>query len=144
MDREQIHPAGCFCGNVHFEVSGDPVAMGYCHCESCRRWSASPVSAFGMWPLDRVHVVQGNDLICTYSKTPQALRKWCKVCGGHLFTEHPGLGLTDVPAAVVVGLAFHPTLHVNYKDAVLHIKDGLPKLSDIPKELGGTGTTLPE
>ena len=62
----------------------------------------------------------------------------------NLFTEHPGMGLTDVPAAAVEGLAFRPTLHVNYKEAVLPIRDGLPKLSDLPSEFGGTGTPLPE
>jgi hypothetical protein len=144
MAQETLHPAGCFCGKVHFALSGEPVVMGYCHCESCRRWSASPVNAFAMWPLDHLQVVQGEELVCTFSKTPQALRKWCKVCGGHLFTEHPGMGLTDVPAAAVEGLAFRPTLHVNYKEAVLPIRDGLPKLSDLPSEFGGTGTPLPE
>jgi hypothetical protein len=144
MPGEDLHSAGCFCGKVHFEVSGAPVAMGYCHCESCRRWSASPVNAFAMWPLDHVRVVEGENLLGTFSKTPQALRKWCTVCGGHLFTAHPGLGLADVPASAVEGFAFRPTLHVNYKEAVLPIKDGLPKLSDIPAEMGGTGTVLVE
>ena len=144
MSPDELHPAGCFCGKVHFTLSAEPVVMGYCHCESCRRWSASPVNAFAMWPLDHVQVVQGEELVGTFSKTPQALRKWCKVCGGHLFTEHPGMGLADVPVAAVGGLTFRPTLHVNYKEAVLSIKDGLPKLSDLPAEFGGTGTALPE
>src|SRR4030095_15370945 len=25
---------------VEFRGTGEPVAMGYCHCNSCRRWSA--------------------------------------------------------------------------------------------------------
>src|SRR5207253_10783538 len=28
-------------------VCGEPAAMGYCHCESCRSWSAGPVDAVG-------------------------------------------------------------------------------------------------
>lgn len=39
----------CFCGEVQFEVSGQPAAMGYCHCGSCRLWSAGPVNAFTLW-----------------------------------------------------------------------------------------------
>lgn len=144
MGQQQRRSAECFCSGVRFEVSGEPVVMGFCHCDSCRRWSASPVNAFAMWPLDHVQVVQGEDLVCTFSKTPQALRKWCKVCGGHLFTAHPGFGLADVPATAVGGFSFRPTLHVNYSEAVVSMKDGLPKLSDLPKEFGGTGTTLPE
>jgi hypothetical protein len=83
----------CFCGAVEFTVSGEPVAMGYCHCESCRHWSAGP---------------------------------------------------TDVFAAMLPGLKFQPAVHVNYQEAVLRIKDGLPKMKDFPKEMGGSGATLPE
>jgi hypothetical protein len=27
---------------------------------------------------------------------------------------------------------------------VLHVKDGLPKMKDMPKEMGGSGVSLPE
>jgi hypothetical protein len=33
---------------------------------------------------------------------------------------------------------------VNYGEKVLSIKDGLPKLKDFPKEMGGSGVTLAE
>jgi hypothetical protein len=59
-------------------------------------------------------------------------------------TEHPGLGLTDVYAAVIPDLPFQAGLHVNYGETVLHMKDGLPKLKDFPKEFGGSGIELPE
>ena len=36
-----IHKGECFCG-VQIEVSGEPEGMGYCHCRSCRWWSAAP------------------------------------------------------------------------------------------------------
>ncbi len=36
------HVGSCFCGAVRLEVSGDPEAMGYCHCRSCRSWSGGP------------------------------------------------------------------------------------------------------
>jgi hypothetical protein len=45
---------------------------------------------------ENVKITQGEDNIGTFNKTPQSYRKWCKTCGGHVFTEHPGLGLTDV------------------------------------------------
>ncbi|MBX6420033.1 MAG: GFA family protein [Sinobacteraceae bacterium] len=134
----------CFCGAVQFTVRGEPEAMGYCHCESCRHWSAGPVNAFSLWKPDAVKVTQGAEHIGTYHKTPVSYRKWCTRCGGHLFTEHPPLGLVDVFAAMLPDLEFKPALHVNYGETVLRIKDGLPKLKDFPKEMGGSGVTLPE
>jgi len=128
----------CFCGAVKFTTSGEPAAMGYCHCTSCRHWSASPVNAFVLWKSDAVKVTQGADQIGSYSKTPQSVRKWCKKCGGHIFTEHPAWGLTDVYAGV------KPGVHVHYQETVLKMTDGLPKMKDIPKEMGGSGATLPD
>lgn len=61
-----------------------------------------------------------------------------------MLTEHPGMGLTDVYAAILPTLAFKPGLHVFCAETVLHIHDGLPKLKDVPKELGGSGETLAE
>ena len=134
----------CFCGSVRFTVTGQPAAMGYCHCESCRQWSAGPVNAFSLWKPESVRVTQGADKIGTYNKTPRSARKFCKTCGGHLFTEHPHWNLTDVYAAVIPGFSFKPGVHVNYQETVLHIKDGLPKLKDLPKEMGGSGASVSE
>ena len=134
----------CFCGAVRFTVAGEPAAMGYCHCESCRQWSAGPVNAFSLWKPEAVRVTQGADKIGTYNKTPRSARKFCKTCGGHLFTEHPHWNLTDVYAAVIPGFSFKPGVHVNYQESVLHIKDGVPKLKDLPKEMGGSGAGVPE
>ena len=118
--------------------------MGYCHCDSCRRWSAGPVNAFTLWKPDAVRITQGAGNIGTYNKTPHSYRKWCKTCGGHIFTEHPGMGLTDVYAAVIPGFQFKAGVHVNYQETLLRIKDGVPKLKDVPGEMGGSGTSVAE
>ena len=118
--------------------------MGYCHCESCRHWSAGPVNAFTLWKPDALKVTRGADNIGTYSKTPSSFRKWCKTCGGHVFSDHPGMGLVDVYAAVVPELPFNPVAHVHYQETKLRIKDGLPKMKDFPKEMGGSGAIIPE
>lgn len=139
-----MHEGGCFCGRVQFQVSGDPVAMGYCHCESCRQWSAGPLNAFTLWTPDALRITQGAESIGSYHKTPNSYRKWCTHCGGHLFTEHPGLGLTDVYAALLPTLQFRPAVHVHYQEAVLRIHDGQPKMRDLPGQMGGSGETLAE
>lgn len=144
MNNERIYQGSCFCGAVEFSVSGEPVAMGYCHCQSCRHWSAGPVNAFSLWRPEAVTVTRGAEHIGGHNKTPNSTRQWCKQCGGHLFTEHPGMGLIDVYAAVIPQLAFTPGVHVHYQESVLRIKDGLPKWQDLPAELGGSGVSLEE
>ena len=142
MDKS--YKGSCFCGSVQFTVTGEPAAMGYCHCESCRTWSAGPVNAFTLWKPESLKITKGSDSIASYAKTPKSQRKWCKACGGHLFTDHPHWNLVDVYAAVIPGFEYKPGVHVNYQEARLPVRDGLPKLKDLPKEMGGSGVALPE
>jgi hypothetical protein len=138
------YTGSCFCGAVKIHVNGQPNAMGYCHCRSCRSWSAGPVNAFTLWPPDAVEVTQGAENVATYKKTDLSRRQFCRLCGGHLMTMHPPLNMIDVYAATIPNLEFVPQVHVNYAETVLRMRDGLPKLKDFPKEFGGSGETLPE
>ncbi|WP_315812311.1 GFA family protein [Bradyrhizobium sp. SZCCHNR2028] len=139
-----LYQGKCFCGTVEIEADGEPEAMGYCHCSSCRSWSAGPVNAFTLWKPQSVRVTRGADAIGTYHKTDMSYRKYCTKCGGHLMTDHPPLGMIDVYAATIPTLKFTPGVHVNYAETVLPIRDGLPKLKDFPAEFGGSGEMMPE
>jgi hypothetical protein len=134
----------CFCGAVEIEVNGAPEAMGYCHCNSCRSWSAAPVNAFTLWKPENVKVTKGADLVGHFMKTTMSDRQYCTKCGGHLMNNHPPLGLVDVYAATIPSVKFVPVVHVNYAETVLPMRDGLPKLKDFPAEMGGSGIVLPE
>jgi len=51
----------CFCGAVKVEVSGEPEAMGYCHCRSCqtterRQRVTGSVTPFTLWKPDAVRI----------------------------------------------------------------------------------------
>src|SRR6187397_3366258 len=95
------HTGQCFCGAVEIEVGGAPVAMGYCHCGSCRSWSAAPVNAFTLWKPESVKVTAGAEYLATFTKTPLSQRQYCSKCGGHLMTNHPPIGLVDVYATTI-------------------------------------------
>ena len=138
------YAGACFCGAVELRVTGQPSAMGYCHCRSCRSWSGGPVNAFSLWPPEAVQVTKGEEHVATYAKTPMSERQYCRLCGGHLLARHPPLGLVDVFAAAIPDLPFAPAVHVNYAETVLPMRDGLPKLRDFPAEFGGSGEVMPE
>jgi len=140
----KTYQGNCFCGAVQFTVTGEPAGMGYCHCESCRHWSAGPVNAFTLWQPQHVKVTKGAEHLGRFRKTDMSDRQFCKRCGGHLMTDHPPLGLVDVYAATIPTLKFSPGVHVNYAEMVHPMRDGLPKLKDFPAELGGSGVAIPE
>ncbi|OUS36818.1 aldehyde-activating protein [Rhodobacterales bacterium 56_14_T64] len=139
-----VQKGQCFCGAVAIEVTGAPEAMGYCHCDSCRSWSAGPVNAFTLWKPDAVTVTKGAEHLTMFEKNESSQRQFCALCGGHVMTGHKGFGLVDVYAATIPTQKFEPGVHVNYAETVLPIKDGLPKMRDFPAELGGSGDTMPE
>ncbi|MBU1768021.1 MAG: GFA family protein, partial [Alphaproteobacteria bacterium] len=114
------------------------------HCRSCQSWSGGPVNAFSLWQPAAVRITAGEEHVATFQKTPLSQRKYCAKCGGHLMTNHPTFGLVDVFAATIPTLAFVPGVHVNYAETVLPMRDGLPKLKDFPKELGGSGEAIAE
>ena len=68
------HVGNCFCGAVTIEVTGEPAAMGYCHCRSCRSWSGGPVNAFSLWKPEAVRITEGAQHVETFAKTPLSQR----------------------------------------------------------------------
>jgi hypothetical protein len=142
--KNMTHVGKCFCGAVEVAVTGTPVAMGYCHCNSCRSWSAAPVNAFTLWKPEDVRITKGAEHVTTFAKTKMSQRQYCKTCGGHVMTNHPTLSLIDVYAATIPTQPFTPGVHVNYAETVLPMKDGLPKLKDFPAEFGGSGEAIAE
>ncbi len=151
MTQATGYRGSCFCGTVEFSLTGDPEAMAYCHCASCRHWSAGQVNAFTLWQPERFKITRGAENIASFDKLSAAnnlpgtsARKWCKTCGGHVFIEHPTMGVVDVPAAIIKGFSFVPGFHVHYQETVHPMQDGLPKFKDLPAEAGGSGEKLPE
>jgi hypothetical protein len=143
-NEASTHTGTCFCGAVAIEVTGAPLEMGYCHCRSCRAYSGGPMSAFILLKAGQVRVIRGAEQLGRFAKTGMSHRRFCMHCGGHVMTEHPDMGCTDVRPGALPTLEFRPVAHLNYAESVLPVKDGLPKLKDFPAHAGGSGVTLPE
>lgn len=140
----ESHTGACFCGAIELTVRGQPIDMGYCHCSSCRTYSGAPLVTFTIWPAGLVEISQGVEELGGFNKVGTSDRKFCRICGGHLMIDHPHLAVIDVRAAVLPTVHFDPKSHINYAEAVLPMKDGLPKFRDLPTEIGGTGMLIPE
>jgi hypothetical protein len=140
----QTYKGACFCGAVTFEVVGEAPMQGYCHCDDCRHWFGSPLTAYALWPSSAVKITGGAEHVVAYSKSGQAERQHCAKCGGAVMTVIPAAGMSDVYPALLAGFAFQPQSHVHYGLRVLDLKDGLPKFRDMPAEAGGSGEMVGE
>lgn len=134
----------CFCGAVEVQVTGPAVIEGFCHCTDCRAWSATPVTAYALWPAPNVEFTKGADKIADYSKTGATQRQHCSDCGSLLASAVPEAGLIDVYPLRLEGRAFQPKGHVHYASRVIDMNDGLPKFADLPAEAGGSGEMITE
>ncbi|KAH8663866.1 Mss4-like protein [Ilyonectria robusta] len=96
-------PSGqCLCGAVKIEVSGDPVAVGLCHCLDCRKTSGSSHAVNWFVPADLI-AVEGSPK--TFTKKSNAgnliTNSFCPDCGTTLFREGPAApGIKFVKAGV--------------------------------------------
>ena len=133
------YSGACFCGAVQFEVTGEPMLQGFCHCNDCRGWSGGPVTSYALWQSGDVRFTAGGDKAVSYSKSGQAERSHCSECGGALMTAIPAAGMTDVYPHLLKGFSFQPQAHVHYGVRVVEMNDGLPKFKDMPAEAGGSG-----
>lgn len=84
-----IRTGRCLCGRIHYEIRGEPLRVGLCHCADCRKESGSVFTAFAVWPR---HAFSSTGAFSTYEG-----RSFCPACGSRLFN------LTDAEAELRIG-----------------------------------------
>lgn len=139
-----IRTASCFCGSVEISIEGEPVTQGYCHCGSCRAWTAQPVTAYALWPTPLVKVTKGAGSFVAADRNDTLKMCYCRDCGGNVMAVSAATGLTDVFPMLIQGFDFAPVSHVNYAERTLDMPDGLPKFRDMPEQAGGSGEMMAE
>jgi hypothetical protein len=72
---------GCNCGQARFEVSGEPLRVGLCHCLACRKETGSLGNFFAVWPSEQVSVTGKTR---SWRQTTDN-RHFCARCGSSVF-----------------------------------------------------------
>jgi len=125
VSDDEIHAGGCLCGALRYRVTGAPIWVAHCHCQSCRRASGGAVVTWAGYGDAAFAVTRGE--IAHFASSPGVRRGFCAVCGSPLTFQstrwpneiHVTVGTLDEPAA------FAPTAHVFYAERLpwLHIAD---------------------
>ena len=76
---------GCMCGGVRYEATGEPRAVGHCHCPSCRRHTGAPVTTFATFERTQVTFTKGERKL--YNSSPGVAHAFCGACGTPLTCE---------------------------------------------------------
>ena len=76
---------GCLCGGVRYEISGQFIRAGHCHCSRCRRHSGAAFSTQGRVRREQFRLLRGDELVRIYRPEGGAVKAFCSVCGSSLF-----------------------------------------------------------
>jgi hypothetical protein len=82
----RVRYGGCLCGQVRFEVRGEPTGVGICHCLECRKATGAVAMAYADWPKTQFSYTGTIKEFCG--------RGFCPDCGTRVF--HPREGKHDV------------------------------------------------
>ncbi len=118
----------CLCGACTFELTGKPNWVAHCHCESCRKATASPFTTFigqenGSWKFT-------GDQPVSRESSPGNSRGFCGKCGSPIFYRSDRFPTeTHFYAALLeTAESVEPQAHVHADEMLpwIHLSDGLP------------------
>ncbi|WLR98323.1 MULTISPECIES: GFA family protein [Shinella] len=122
----------CLCRSLAFEVTGDILRTGHCHCESCRRATSSPVTTF--FCVATADVAFRGDTLRHYASSPGVRRGFCNGCGSPVSFETEGRpGEIDLYVAALedaTGVEITQHWYWNERVSWLRCEDDLPKRED--------------
>jgi hypothetical protein len=110
MDTIQIQ---CHCGAVGVEITGEPLAQFYCHCDDCQLVHGAAYVPASMYRASQVEVIR-------------------------VFAESTEYGIRGVTALLLPKERFQPQFHIYCQFAILPIRDGLPHFKTVPAAFGGS------
>ena len=128
MPKSQItHTGGCLCGDVQYEVTGEPSVVTICHCRMCQRQTGSPFAFVAKFHAD---AVVWNKEPVFFKSSARASRSFCPKCGSSLsFQEEDGtvcwffLGSMDNPKKFTPSRQYH----LNGALTWIHQIDDIPR-----------------
>lgn len=129
------HTGQCLCGEVKYQIEGDPVAAGICHCKNCQRQSGAAFSTLWGVPKASLKFNANEPKVYRDSDTDSGgtVERWfCGNCGSPIYSAVPGQ--PDVAYLKTGTLddtsTFVPQFHVwcGSKQAWVDIPDGVPAM----------------
>ncbi len=119
----------CLCGATRYHASAAALWSAHCHCQSCRRATASAFTSFfgiadGQWHWT-------GTAPATYQSSAGVWRDFCANCGTQMaYRSDKFPNETHFYAATLTDpTAYQPTEHVHSSEMLpwLHLADGLPR-----------------
>src|SRR5580658_5813483 len=72
----------CRCAAVELELTGEPIAQFFCHCDDCQVVHGAAYVPESVYPAGSVTITRGAPQTYTLKRNP---RFFCNACGTRLF-----------------------------------------------------------
>jgi hypothetical protein len=73
---------GCLCGNLRYEVEGEPTAIGKCYCTDCQKESGTGHMTFVSFPADAIRTSgEVRQFVKLGDSGNEVVRVFCPSCG---------------------------------------------------------------
>ena len=127
---------GCYCGALRYEVTGDPMFQGQCHCRECQYIAGGSPNMLMGCPEANLKYTQGEPKAFRRKDLESPVtREFCPDCGTHIVSKPPGM-----PAAIIkVGTLddpskFTPQMAIQLldKQSFHHVPDGVKTFDRMP------------
>lgn len=128
----------CYCGAVHYEVKGDPLFKGQCHCRECQYISGGQPNVVMGMPEAGFAYTKGSPKQHRRADLEKPVtREFCAECGTHILTRAPRIpgvvllkvGTLDDPS--VFG-APQMVIYTIDKQSFHHVPEGVPAFERTP------------
>ena len=128
----------CYCGALRYEVKGDAIFKGQCHCRECQYISGGHPNVVMGLPESGFTYTKGKAKQFRRSDLESPVtREFCADCGTHILTR-----TSRVPGAVLlkVGTLDDPAvfggpqmvIYTVDKQPFHHVPDGIPTFERVP------------
>ena len=138
----------CSCGEMKFNVSGEPLLRAFCHCTICQAFNQAPYADITLFrSRDVIMPKEGSVEFKAYKFPPLIHRGKCVSCGKaaiEYLQAFPMSKIIIVPSNNIDDKTFipEPSVHIFYDTRVSDIQDELPKYSGYLKSQLALGHKL--
>ncbi len=128
---------GCYCKQVRYEASGEPMGRIQCHCRECMYITGGSPTEILTMPETGFKIIQGESKKFSRTDIPNAVtREFCPNCGTHLLTRVPGMPAVLIKVGSLDDQQFYGkpdiAIFTREKLAFHHVPEGTRAFEGIP------------
>jgi hypothetical protein len=135
--REGVVAGSCLCGDVAFEIEGQPMVMQSCHCGRCRRSKGAAHATNVFYKAGQFRWLRGEDKVTVY-KLPEAMHSaaaFCQRCAAAMPRVSRERDIAVIAAGALdtdVPMRSQRHIFTKFKAPWFEITDGAPQFAEGP------------